>query len=749
MLATNAGLLTPILGDPSPWTPRRLYLNGEAGAWYDPGDLTAEKVAWRRNLYLYSEPASATGYTAATNVTFGTIAQFGFLPSGGSGVTLLDATVNRELRQTFALTAGVTYTLSFYVYVGAGVLPNQGSGNYRDFTITRDNADVTNYALISYEAIGGGVYRATHSWTHTGTGASVSVRKYSGLNTATRVDFSGLQLEVGTVASAYQRITDFTSDFLAAFPTHALYQDAAGTTPVTVLGQPVGLALDKSRGALTNIGPELITNGDFSGGTTGWSTGTGWSISSGRANCSNTSATGLIQNAVFVSGKTYRVTFEFNRTAGSLAFWIAGSQLVQSGINTSGTKTFHVSATTSGSLFLESSSGTNDFWVDNVSVREVPGVHAIQATSASRPALDARVNLLTYSEQFDNAAWQKANVSVSANTSTAPDGTSTADTVTASAALSYIYAGITLSAASYVWSFYAKAGTVNTVRLDAVTAGFAAGASCTFTLTGSGTAGAITHYGASSGFVAAIADAGNGWYRCSLAGMATAATWYHELMIANAASSILLWGADLRLATDAAYPYQRVVTATDYADVGVPRSFLHDGFDDSSYTASSLDLSGTDKVTVWAGVYKNSDAAFGVLAELTANAGSNNGGLAVIAPGNSPTRYQWVSRGTAAASAVTSSASFSAPHSAVFSGVGDIAADVCALRINGAQVATDSTDQGTGNYANAVLYMGRRNNTSNPLNGKVYCIIIRGGVTDAATLALTERYVGSRMGIVL
>jgi hypothetical protein len=217
----------------------------------------------------------------------------------------------------------------------------------------------------------------------------------------------------------------------------------------------------------------------------------------------------------------------------------------------------------------------------------------------------------------------------------------------------------------------------------------------------------------------------------------------------NGTSGIYVFGADLRLATDAAYPYQRVVTATDYADVGVPRSFLHDGFDDSSYTASSLNLSGTDKVTVWAGVYKNSDAAFSVLAELTANAGSNNGGLAVIAPGNSPTRYQLVSRGTAAASAVTSSASFSAPHSAVFSGVGDIAADVCALRINGAQVATDSTDQGTGNYANAVLYMGRRNNTSNPLNGKVYCIIIRGGVTDAATLALTERYVGSRMGIVL
>ena len=63
-----------------------------------------------------------------------------------------------------------------------------------------------------------------------------------------------------------------------------------------------------------------------------------------------------------------------------------------------------------------------------------------------------------------------------------------------------------------------------------------------------------------------------------------------------------LWGADLRLAADAAYPYQRVAAATDYADVGVPRSFLFDGFDDSLYTASNMDLSGTDKVTVLAGM---------------------------------------------------------------------------------------------------------------------------------------------------
>jgi hypothetical protein len=192
-----------------------------------------------------------------------------------------------------------------------------------------------------------------------------------------------------------------------------------------------------------------------------------------------------------------------------------------------------------------------------------------------------------------------------------------------------------------------------------------------------------------------------------------------------------------------------VVTATDYADVGVPRSFLHDGFDDSSYTASSLDLSGTDKVTVWAGVYKNSDAAAGMLAELTTNSFATNGAFSFVVPDNITASgdFAFYSRGTTLRAA--NSAATLAPVSRVMTGIGDISGDVATLRLNGVQAATNTGDQGTGNYSNAVLYMGRRNNASLPFNGKIYTIIIRGGVTDAATLALTERYVGSRMGIVL
>ena len=40
---------------------------------------------------------------------------------------------------------------------------------------------------------------------------------------------------------------------------------------------------------------------------------------------------------------------------------------------------------------------------------------------------EQRTNLLTYSEQFDNAAWIKTRLSVDANNTTAPDGTLTAD----------------------------------------------------------------------------------------------------------------------------------------------------------------------------------------------------------------------------------------------------------------------------------------------------------------------------------
>ena len=86
-------------------------------------------------------------------------------------------------------------------------------------------------------------------------------------------------------------------------------------------------------------------------------------------------------------------------------------------------------------------------------------VRATTATRVNSAGLIELVpyNLLTYSEQFDNAAWGILNsASVSANTTIAPNGTTTADTLTFSAnASSSIYQAIT-TVSELTFSVYAK-----------------------------------------------------------------------------------------------------------------------------------------------------------------------------------------------------------------------------------------------------------------------------------------------------
>ena len=46
-----------------------------------------------------------------------------------------------------------------------------------------------------------------------------------------------------------------------------MFTDSAGTTSVTAAGDPVGLILDQSRGGLSQIGADLVTNGTFAADT--------------------------------------------------------------------------------------------------------------------------------------------------------------------------------------------------------------------------------------------------------------------------------------------------------------------------------------------------------------------------------------------------------------------------------------------------------------------------------------------------
>ncbi len=198
--------------------------------------------------------------------------------------------------------------------------------------------------------------------------------------------------------------------------------------------------------------------------------------------------------------------------------------------------------------------------------------------------------------------------------------------------------------------------------------------------------------------------------------------------------------ADLRLTADVAGQpaYQAVTNSTTYDTANFRPYLRFDGSDDSFGTAS-IDFSGTDKVTVWAGVTALNDVT-SMISELSINSSSQNGSFSLLRY----TGFQFASRGTAIAEAAN--APWTAPQTNVLVGQGDIAADVCRVRRNGSQIANVTTDQGTGNFGNYPLFIGARNNASLRFNGRLYGLIVRGAQSSADQIAATESWLNQRTG---
>ena len=175
-----------------------------------------------------------------------------------------------------------------------------------------------------------------------------------------------------------------------------LFQDSAGTTPVTAVEQPVGLMLDKSNGLV--LGPELVVNGDFSNGLTGWlqnASAVGTAIVVGEV-LSQTAPHGdyseTKQGNKSVVGRTYKVTFDVvSKGADAVVTIQYGRANLYSGIISAlpiGTYTAYATSTHPDGFSI--SVRTNGvIAIDNVSAKELPGNHASQATAGKRPLLKA------------------------------------------------------------------------------------------------------------------------------------------------------------------------------------------------------------------------------------------------------------------------------------------------------------------------------------------------------------------------
>jgi hypothetical protein len=374
--------------------------------------------------------------------------------------------------------------------------------------------------------------------------------------------------------------------------------------------------------------------------------------------------------------------------------------------------------------------------------------------------LRARYNLLTYSEQFDNAAWTKTATTVSANQTTAPDGTTTADTLTESgtAGEHYINQQTTKVGASirytYRVAFKNASGTRNfAISLtDGTTGGYGAIFSTSGTVVSSSfVIGSVSGWTFHSSDV--VADA-NGFYVATLSVTTNTATRLDAVCYlvngtttsytGNGTSAIYIWGADLRTGSSAG-TYQRIAAATDYATAGF-LPYLYFVTDDSMATGS-IDFTATDKMSVCTGVTKLGDTATGTIA--STNSSGLPGYFEFFAPSSTATNdFAFRSIGTLSSQA-TSAGSYAAPITCVLTGRGDISGDSSTLRLNGSQIASNSADQGTGNYGSYPLQIGRRGGFSLPFNGNIYQLIVCGKTLSASELASTESYVATKTGVVI
>ena len=173
-----------------------------------------------------------------------------------------------------------------------------------------------------------------------------------------------------------------------------------------------------------------------------------------------------------------------------------------------------------------------------------------------------------------------------------------------------------------------------------------------------------------------------------------------------------------------------------------------DGVDDFLQT-NNIDFTSTDKVSVFAGVRKLSDAAIGVLAETSVNANSNVGAFYMLEPATAgiSSTSAFVKGPTSAA--IVSAVNLIAPTSYVKTVVSDLGGNTTKLRIDSVLKATSTTATGGGSLGNYPLYIGRRGGTSLPFNGHLYSLIIMGRLASDTETTVLENAIAKQIGATL
>lgn len=544
-----------------------------------------------------------------------------------------------------------------------------------------------------------------------------------------------------------------------------LFQNSAGTTPVTAPNQTVGLMLDKSRGLA--LGSELVVNGNpFVAAN--WTTSNECSISGGVINCTTVvgaNAQAYQGIASYSTAKAYQITINVTALTGTLEI-IASTSTYTVSITTPGVKVLTLRPTATDypyitARFLTGASGS----ISSISLKELAGNHATQATAGQRPTyginpITGTRNLLTYTEQFDNAAWSKNNVTVTANATTAPDGTLTADTMVTSVGLSAqnmqtAPSGLSTTA-SYTFSCYVKYKDYQFIQLATnslynstyVNFDLVAGTVCSGSIAGT------------------ITSVGNGWYRLaatvgtptnSTGGIAivfvpNASAGRLNSITGDGTSGVYIWGAQLEQSATAT-AYQKVVTQYEVTEAGVQSaSYLaFDGVDDGMVTGTITP--GIDKAQVFAGVRQLSNSSYAGLVSFGTSVFDQGTFLAWLRASSGGGQLECFAKGASSATLgdVLGNAALVVPATSVFSFLYDVAqvsvTDEIRPRQNGTVMSVTGTGSaGTGNFSTQIMTIGYYEGAQ-WFNGRIYSLIIRFGANlTTGQITSTESWVNGKTG---
>jgi hypothetical protein len=411
MLSLGLGLNAVLLTSTRIFNPRLLFSAGEEGVWFQPD---AANEDWRRNLLTFTEQFDNAAWTKsratisadAVTAPNGTLTADNLTQSAGQ-------TIVGEVSVSFSWSTGA-YTLSVYAkpngknflrFVENGSVAAASAATWFNISAGTVGTTSANHTA-SITNVGSGWYRCVISFTSISSTLktfAVTIQCADTNNTTTVVDSGGIsiwgaQLELGSVATDYQRISDVSTELRERFPRVTTFTDTAGTTPAQV-GQAVALMLDKSEGLV--LGPELVTNGTFDGGSAaGWfNVGNNVAVSDsfvvdGALNVSITT----VQNCATAIptlqlNQTVEVTFQARRVTGSGVLLVRFSQNFSNNAVTAASfssalsssfQTFKVVFTNTGftrnRIFFREDTGLGDvIAIDNISVRELPGNHATQS----------------------------------------------------------------------------------------------------------------------------------------------------------------------------------------------------------------------------------------------------------------------------------------------------------------------------------------------------------------------------------